>query len=74
MIDLYFWPTPNGQKISIFLEEADVPYTMIPVDIGAGDQLKPAFLEKSPNNRIPAIVDDLGFRIGCHSPLPSQQG
>jgi GSH-dependent disulfide-bond oxidoreductase len=57
MIDLYFWPTPNGHKISIFLEEADVPYALHPVDIGAGDQLKPEFLAKSPNNRIPAIVD-----------------
>jgi GSH-dependent disulfide-bond oxidoreductase len=57
MIDLYFWPTPNGQKISIFLEEADVPYALHPIDIGSGQQFEPAFLEKSPNNRIPAIVD-----------------
>lgn len=57
MIDLYFWPTPNGQKITIFLEEAEVPYTLHPVNIGTGEQFAPAFLEKSPNNRIPAIVD-----------------
>jgi GSH-dependent disulfide-bond oxidoreductase len=57
MIDLYFWPTPNGHKVSIFLEEADVPYTMHPINIGSGEQFAPAFLEKSPNNRIPAIVD-----------------
>jgi GSH-dependent disulfide-bond oxidoreductase len=57
MIDLYFWPTPNGHKISIFLEEAEVPYTLHPVNIGAGDQFKPEFLQKSPNNRVPAIVD-----------------
>lgn len=57
MIDLYFWPTPNGYKISLFLEEARLPYTVIPVDIRAGDQFKPEFLEISPNNRIPAIVD-----------------
>jgi GSH-dependent disulfide-bond oxidoreductase len=57
MIDLYFWPTPNGHKVSIFLEEAEVPYVMHPVNIGAGEQFVPTFLEKSPNNRIPAIVD-----------------
>jgi GST-like protein len=57
MIDLYFWTTPNGYKISIFLEEANLPYHLIPVDIGAGDQFKPEFLKISPNNKIPAIVD-----------------
>jgi GST-like protein len=57
MIDLYFWPTPNGYKISIFLEEVGMPYKVIPVDIGAGDQFKPDFLKISPNNRMPAIVD-----------------
>jgi GSH-dependent disulfide-bond oxidoreductase len=57
MIDLYFWPTPNGHKISIFLEEAQVPYKMIPVNIGKGDQFLPEFLAISPNNRMPAIVD-----------------
>ncbi|MDZ7955708.1 glutathione binding-like protein [Nostoc sp. DedQUE09] len=57
MIDLYYWTTPNGHKITIFLEEAELPYTIIPVNIGAGDQFKPEFLNISPNNRIPAIVD-----------------
>lgn len=57
MIDLYFWPTPNGVKISIMLEECGLPYRMIPVNIGAGDQFKPDFLKISPNNRMPAIVD-----------------
>ncbi|MDA5194165.1 glutathione S-transferase N-terminal domain-containing protein [Govanella unica] len=57
MIDLYYWPTPNGWKISIMLEECGLPYTMIPVNIGAGDQFKPDFLKISPNNRMPAIVD-----------------
>jgi GST-like protein len=57
MIDLYYWPTPNGWKISIMLEECGLKYQMIPVDIGSGDQFKPAFLEISPNNRMPAIVD-----------------
>lgn len=57
MIDLHYWTTPNGHKITIFLEEACVPYRIIPVDIGAGDQFKPEFLAISPNNRIPAIVD-----------------
>ncbi|MBW4562114.1 MAG: glutathione S-transferase N-terminal domain-containing protein [Mojavia pulchra JT2-VF2] len=57
MIDLYYWTTPNGHKITIFLEEVGLPYNIIPVNIGAGDQFKPEFLEISPNNRIPAIVD-----------------
>jgi GST-like protein len=57
MIDLYYWTTPNGHKITIFLEEADLPYTIKPINIGKGDQFEPAFLQISPNNRIPAIVD-----------------
>ncbi|MGH8766783.1 MAG: glutathione binding-like protein, partial [Burkholderiales bacterium] len=57
MIDLYYWPTPNGHKITIFLEETGTPYNIIPVNIGAGDQFQPAFLNISPNNRIPAIID-----------------
>jgi GST-like protein len=57
MIDLYHWPTPNGHKITIFLEEAGVPYRLHPVDIRKGDQFKPEFLAISPNNRMPAIVD-----------------
>jgi GST-like protein len=57
MYDLYAWPTPNGYKISILLEELAQPYNVIPVDIGAGDQFKPEFLKISPNNRMPALVD-----------------
>ena len=57
MIDLYYWPTPNGHKITMFLEEAGLDYTIHPVDISAGDQFKPDFLAISPNNRMPAIVD-----------------
>ncbi len=57
MIDLYFWPTPNGRKISIMLEECGLPYHVVPVDIGRGDQFSPEFLAISPNNRMPAIVD-----------------
>ena len=57
MIDLYYWPTPNGHKITLFLEETGLPYRIVPVDIGAGDQFKPEFLAISPNNRMPAIVD-----------------
>lgn len=56
-IDFYYWPTPNGWKVSILLEELGVDYTMIPVNIGQGDQFKPDFLKISPNNRMPAIVD-----------------
>lgn len=57
MIDLYYWPTPNGRKISIMLEECELEYTLVPVNIGQGDQFAPEFLKVSPNNRIPAIVD-----------------
>ena len=57
MIDLYYWTTPNGHKITMFLEEAGLPYNIIPINIGAGDQFKPEFLKISPNNRIPAIID-----------------
>ncbi len=57
MIDLHYWPTPNGHKITIFLEEAALPYTIHRVDIGKGEQFKPEFLAIAPNNRMPAIVD-----------------
>jgi GST-like protein len=58
MIDLYYWTTPNGHKVTMFLEEAGLPYRIIPIDIGKGDQFEPDFLRISPNNRIPAIVDN----------------
>lgn len=61
MIDLYYWTTPNGHKITLFLEEADLDYKIIPVHIGRGEQFQPDFLAIAPNNRIPAIVD--------HAPL-----
>jgi GSH-dependent disulfide-bond oxidoreductase len=57
MIELYYWTTPNGHKITMFLEEVGLPYTIVPVNIGAGDQFKPEFLKIAPNNRIPAIID-----------------
>jgi GST-like protein len=57
MIDLYYWPTPNGHKITRFLEEAGLDYWSHPVNISAGDQFKPEFLAFSPNNRMPAIID-----------------
>lgn len=57
MIDLHYWTTPNGHKVTIFLEETGLPYRIIPVNIGKGDQFKPEFLAIAPNNRIPAIVD-----------------
>jgi GSH-dependent disulfide-bond oxidoreductase len=59
-IDLYYWPTPNGWKISIMLEECELPYTMVPVNIGKRQQFEPAFEKIAPNNRIPAIVDPDG--------------
>ena len=60
MIDLYSWPTPNGHKIHIMLEECGLPYKAIPVNIGTGDQFDPAFLKFSPNNKMPAIIDSDG--------------
>ena len=60
MIDLHYWPTPNGWKISIMLEECGLPYKLVPVNIGTGEQFKPDFLKISPNNRMPAIVDPEG--------------
>jgi len=60
MIELHAWPTPNGYKISILLEELGLPYQVVPVDIGKGEQFKPAFLKISPNNKMPAIVDTEG--------------
>jgi GST-like protein len=68
MIDLYYWPTPNGWKVSIMLEECGLAYRTLPVDIGGGDQFKPEFLRISPNNRMPAIVDH--EPIGGGVPLP----
>jgi len=56
-IDVYYWPTPNGWKVTILLEELGVPYKIVPVNIGAGEQFQPDFLGISPNNRMPAIVD-----------------
>ena len=57
MIELYYWPTPNGHKITMFLEETGLPYEIRPVDIGRGEQFDPDFLKIAPNNRMPAIVD-----------------
>jgi GST-like protein len=57
MIDVHYWPTPNGFKITIMLEECGLPYKIVPVNIGTGEQFKPEFLKISPNNRMPAIVD-----------------
>jgi GST-like protein len=59
-IELYYWPTPNGFKVTIMLEECDLPYVIRPVNIGKGDQFKPEFLAFSPNNRMPAIIDPDG--------------
>ncbi len=69
MINLYYWPTPNGHKITMFLEEASVPYRIVPVNIGTGEQFKPDFLAISPNNRMPAIVDDAPADGGAPVPV-----
>jgi GST-like protein len=64
MIELYYWPTPNGHKISVMLEECGIEYDVKPVNIGAGDQFDPRFLRISPNNRMPAIIDtDTGISV-----------
>ena len=68
MIDLYYWTTPNGHKITMMLEEAAIPYKLIAVDISKGEQFKPDFLKIAPNNRIPAIVDHDPGEKG--SPIP----
>ena len=65
MIDLYYWPTPNGNKITMMLEECELDYTIYPINITAGDQFQPDFLKLSPNNRMPAIVD--------HDPIDNGQ-
>ncbi|GAB1579362.1 glutathione binding-like protein [Bordetella petrii] len=69
MIDLYYWTTPNGHKITMFLEEAGLPYRIHPVNISKGDQFKPEFLAIAPNNRIPAIVDQEPADGGAPLPL-----
>ena len=60
MIDLYYWPTPNGWKVTILFEELGIPYNVIPVDINKGEQFEPDFLAIAPNNRMPAVVDPDG--------------
>jgi GST-like protein len=65
VIDLYYWPTPNGHKITLFLEETAMPYTIIPVNIGKGEQFRREFLAISPNNRMPAIVDHAPMERGA---------
>jgi len=69
MIDLYYWTTPNGHKMTMFLEESGLPYTIHPVNIGKGEQFKPEFLSISPNNRIPAIVDRAPADGGAPIPM-----
>ena len=69
MIDVYYWPTPNGHKITLFLEETGLDYRIVPVNIGAGDQFKPEFLAISPNNRMPAIVDHAPADGGAPIPV-----
>ena len=69
MIDLYYWTTPNGHKMTMFLEESELPYTILPVNIGKGEQFAPEFLSISPNNRIPAIVDRAPADGGAPIPM-----
>jgi len=69
MIDLYYWTTPNGHKITLFLEEAGLPYRIMPINIGKGEQFAADFLRISPNNRIPAIVDHAPADGGAPMPV-----
>lgn len=69
MIDLYYWTTPNGHKITMFLEETGMPYTVHPIHIGKGEQFQPEFLRIAPNNRIPAIVDQAPADAGAPIPI-----
>ena len=75
MIDLHYWPTPNGKKVTILLEECGMPYRIVPCRIGFGDQFKGDFLRISPNNRMPAMVDTsrptAASRSRCSSPARS---
>jgi len=69
MIDLYYWTTPNGHKITIFLEETGLPYNIIPINIGKGEQFQPDFLKICPNNRIPAMIDKTPADGGAPIPM-----
>ena len=75
MIDLYFWPTPNGKKVTILLEETGLPYRIVPLDIGRGDHFSQAFLKINPNHRMPALVDNEpdggGAPLAFLNPVPS---
>ncbi len=82
MIDLYYWTTPNGHKITLFLEEAGLPYRSAPINIGTGRAVPPDFLRIAPNNRIPAIVEpgagrrrraDFDLRVGRDPALPGRK-
>ncbi len=70
MIDFYYWPTPNGWKISIMLEECGLEYRVVPVNIGKGDQFKPEFLKITPNHRIPATPGSAAGRMTPSCKLP----
>jgi len=69
MIDFYFWTTPNGYKVLMFLEETGIPYRIVPVNISKGEQFEPEFLQISPNNKMPAIVDNSPTEAGVPIPL-----
>jgi GST-like protein len=73
-ITLYAWGTPNGRKVSVALEEMELPYTVVPVNIGQGEQFQPEFLRISPNNKIPAIVDPHGPATGANASPPGGSG
>ena len=83
MIDLHYWPTPNGKKVTILLEECGLPYKIVPVNIGRGDQFKDEFLEMNPNHRMPVMVDHepkgggkpiAVFEIGRHHDVHRREG
>jgi hypothetical protein len=80
MLDLHFWPTPNGKKVTILLEELGLDYNLVPCNIGRGDQFKPEFLKINPNHRMPVLVDhnpkggaDQHLRVGCDNDVPGRE-
>jgi GSH-dependent disulfide-bond oxidoreductase len=68
-LHLHYWPTPNGKKVTIFLEETDLDYNVVPCNIGRGDQFEAEFLKLNPNNRMPVNVASGGNRAACEAPI-----
>jgi GST-like protein len=72
MYDVHYWPTPNGKKVTILLEELELPYHVVPVDIGRGDQFTDAFLKMNPNHRMPVLIDRDPAGSPTSPPIPGR--